>query len=201
MEVIGETPPDVSQSQNLHRIQWRPFAYDWFGEPTDTPPAYALYWTDEGLYFLSVTSFGNTAASLVEETPRFQAGLWKEEVSELFLLRSDGSYLEFHFSAPNLWWGASFSSYRIQEEEWADLQVATKCRTANGQIFGQLFLPTSTLRAVGLSRDLPLRAQVCCIGGGRYFSSGVPEGGFREPPDFHREMLFYEISFHATVAG
>lgn len=165
---------------------------DWHGAPVQPPAAYSLAMDAARLWFIA---HHRRPADLhpLARPGVFQAGLWQNDVAELFLADpASGRYFEFNLAPNGAWWSCEFTAPRIRAEE-TDIvmpEVATFSDMApDGSWVAAMAIPLDLLRA-RLDFGPHSRANVAMIleSPQQKFLSAADLGG--GPPDFHLPQRF-----------
>lgn len=151
--------------------------------PLKHPISFTLSMSRERLVFRTQSSgFSQPLKGTHIGNQHFSEGLWKSEVSEIFIFSDkDERYFEFHCSPKGLYWGRSFTNYRQPSEDIHTLEY-----NSNGQFF-ELSVPMETFNG-NLLEDY--HVQIC----GYILEQGIQKlfstSSYRtSPPDFHRKGL------------
>ena len=89
---------------------------DWFGKVSPFRPEMSLECSDTQLHFrfrVQKAPFCDQSLGLGD----FVEGLWQKDVAELFLAGRGSHYQEINVSPTGAWWSASFSDYRVLQQE------------------------------------------------------------------------------------
>lgn len=168
---------------------------DWFGEVVTRPPAFVFGLDADDLHFRA----RREGAARVHPGARpgvFQAGLWKDDVAEFFLLDPrTGHYLEVNLAPNGGWWSCLFRAPRVplEENNGPPPGVRTAARRDEQGWEAELSIPLSHLReTVNLGPGSCLHAAFLLDQPQRCLTSAPPVPG---EPDFHHRALPQPIHF------
>ena len=97
---------------------------DWHGNTLPFNFSYHLLKEKEFIsYEVEVKPYLNSEIS--KGSGKFQSGLWKKDVIELFIKEvGNPQYYEFHIAPNGMWWAAKFSSYREMSMELEQIDIS-----------------------------------------------------------------------------